>query len=295
MPKDLRVAIVGLDTSHAVEFPRRMQAPDCPSDERVEGLRAATCMRFETPFQNQDGLNDRQQQLEAWGVKVTEDFQEAVSDVDAVLIEVNDPALHVEYFTKCLALNKPLFLDKPLADTVENGRKICALARKNNTRVFSCSSLRFVPELQQACDAVTEPIFGSMYGPLGVAAAGSSIVWYGVHAFEMLERAMGTGATQVTTREDKNGVVCLVDYADGRRGIVELTIGGYVYGGCLRTLKDAKPFVADHSRLYTELLLRIRDFLRGGPAPVSLDESQHIMAMLDAAERSRTSGEPEMV
>ena len=39
---------IGLDTSHSVEFPRRMQAPDCPEKNKVEGLKAVTCLRFET-------------------------------------------------------------------------------------------------------------------------------------------------------------------------------------------------------------------------------------------------------
>ena len=35
---DLKVAIIGLDTSHSVELLRRMKAPDCPADQRVPGL-----------------------------------------------------------------------------------------------------------------------------------------------------------------------------------------------------------------------------------------------------------------
>ena len=40
MKKEIKVAIIGLDTSHSVEFPRRMQAPDCPEKNKVEGLKA---------------------------------------------------------------------------------------------------------------------------------------------------------------------------------------------------------------------------------------------------------------
>jgi hypothetical protein len=70
----IKVAIIGLDTSHSVEFPRRMQAPDCPEKNKVEGLRSVTCLRFETPFTNKEVLDERQKQLEAWGVKVTDDW-----------------------------------------------------------------------------------------------------------------------------------------------------------------------------------------------------------------------------
>ena len=295
MTNAIKVAIIGLDTSHSIEFARRMQAQDCPPDQRVEGMQAVSCLRFDTPFQDKKGLDERQKQLEAWGIPVTEDFSEAVSKGDAVLLEINDAAYHLDYFTRCVKIGKPIFLDKPLADTIANGNKIYSLAKQNNARVCSASSLRFVPQLQQACEAIPEPLFGSMYGPLGVAAAGSSIVWYGVHAFEMLERAMGAGASEITTKSDKHGVVALVDYADGRRGIVELTVGGYIYGGCVRTKEEAQPFVVDMIHGYRNLLTKIRDFFAGGDIPVSMESTQHIMAMLDAAETSFQTGKPEKV
>ena len=121
---DLRVGIIGLDSSHSIEFTRRMQAPDCPPDQRAEGMQAVTCLRFETPFQDQQGLDERQAQLEAWGVSVTEDFDEAVSGCDALLMEINDPQYHLDYFVGVAGLGKPLFLDKPLADTMENGLQV---------------------------------------------------------------------------------------------------------------------------------------------------------------------------
>ncbi len=289
----LRVAVVGLDTSHAIELPRRMQAPDCPKDQKVEGLRAVTCLRFETPFQNKDGLDQRQKQLEQWGVKVTESFDEAVADCDALMLEINDPVLHLDYFRRCAGLGKPVFLDKPLADTLANGDQILAAARQRGTRFFSASSLRFVPELERVCRQVPAPTTTAVYGPRGKAPAGSSIVWYGVHAFEMLQRAMGPGADSVLTRKDGSGAVVAVAYRDGRRGVVELTEGAWIYGGSLRTREKGVAFAAEGNRMYADLLERIVAFFRGGDAPVPVEATREIMGMLDAAERSLQSGKEE--
>ena len=82
----LRVAIIGLDTSHAVEFPRLMQDDSVPAEHRVSGMRATRCLRFETPFQGKDGLDQRQAVLEKIGVEVTEDFDYAIGDCDAIFI-----------------------------------------------------------------------------------------------------------------------------------------------------------------------------------------------------------------
>ena len=286
---DLRIGIVGLDTSHSIEFTRRIQAPDCPEDQRVAGMKVHTCLRFETPFQDAAGLDERTRQMEQWGVKVTEDLEECVSDVDALLVEINDPAYHLEYFRKVLPLGKPFFLDKPLADTMAAATSVLDEGEAAGARFFSASSLRFVPQLSQACEAVASPTMASVYGPLGKAPAGSSVVWYGVHAFEMLERALGRGAKAVHTHPDGLGVVVTVDY-EGKRGVVELTEGAWIYGGVLRTPSEAAPFVVDMDYAYRDLLRKIHLFFTTGTMPVGLEDTAEIMSLLDAAEASLQSG-----
>lgn len=106
MENKIKVAIIGLDTSHAVEFPKLMQDPAVPEQNQVHDLVATRCLRFETPFQNKEGLDKRQAYLESIGVMVTEDFDTAVADCDAIMIEINDPAKHLEYFEKCAGLGK---------------------------------------------------------------------------------------------------------------------------------------------------------------------------------------------
>ena len=292
MQEKIKVAIIGLDTSHSVEMPRRMQAPDCPVQNRVEGLRAVSCLRFETPFTNRQVLEERQKQLEAWGVKVTEDFGEAVRDCDAIMMEINDPAYHLEYFNKCMKLGKPIFLDKPLADHYENGKAIYDLAKENHVRVISSSALRYSESLTNACGTVQKPMQMYCYGPLGIPPVGSGVIWYGVHCFEMLERAMGQGALSVDVRKDDAGAVAIVEYPDKRRGIVELTVGNYVYGGTLRNGKENASYLVDGSMFYTEELREIHRFFRTGEASLSLDDALEVMNLLDASDRSYETGKP---
>ncbi len=295
MSKEIKVGIVGLDTSHSVEFTRRMQATDCPEMQKVSGLRTTACLRFETPFQNKAGLDDRQKLMESWGVKVTERFEEAVADCDAIMVAINDPAYHLEYFRKCIDLGKPIFLDKPLADTISHGREIAALIASKGLSVMSCSSLRYVAALVEACNAVPTPAQMNSFGPLGKAPSGSSIVWYGVHAFEMLERAMGRGAASMTVVNDRTGVVCVVEYADGRRGVVELSEGNYSYGGTIRGGGKAVAFIADMNMAYTLQLREIEAFFRTGQATLTFDDTLEVMAMLDAAQQAATTGKTVLI
>ncbi|MFA5864391.1 MAG: Gfo/Idh/MocA family oxidoreductase [Phycisphaerae bacterium] len=295
MSKDIKVALIGLDTSHTIEFAMRMVAPECPANQKVAGLKPITCLRFSTPFQSEEGMNQRQTLLETWGIKVTTNFDEAVAGCDAIMIEINDAAYHLEYFTKCANLGKPIFLDKPLADNIANGKKIYELAKAKNLKVFSTSSLRFVPQLTGACDQMPKPLFTSVFGPLGKAPAGSSIVWYGVHAFEMLERAMGRGAKSVFVKKDSAGITVIVEYPENRRGVVELPDGAWVYGGSLRNKEKALTFVVNMDQAYTDLVGQIAKFFQTGKTPIDFEDTLEVMAMLDGAQRSFDSGREEAI
>lgn len=290
----IKVAIIGLDTSHSIEYPRRMQAPDCPDDQRVEGLRAITCLRFETPFQNKQGLDARQAQLESWGVKVTTAFEEAVSDCDAIMLEINDGAYHLEYFRKVAALGLPVFLDKPLAAALADGREILRLMQEHNTRVWSGSSLPFCPEVDAMRKRFAEISRAQVYGALGQAPAGDSLIWYGVHAYEMLQRIMGPGARAVRALETKGGIVAVVDYGDGREGVVETICGQWLYGGRIHGTVNKElqvvPFACDSTYSYRDLLRAVRAFFEGAPAPVEMRATFEGLAMMTATREAIKTG-----
>lgn len=291
----IRIGIIGLDTSHSVELPRLLQAPDCPEENRVPGLRAVTCLRFETPFQNKEGLDKRQKQLEAWGVKVTESFDEAAEGCDAYMIEINDGSYHLEYFRRLAACGKPVFLDKPLAGSLEDGREIVKLARRHGTRVWSGSSLPFSPPLAEALAGFSKVHLAHVYGALGKAPAGDSLIWYGVHTFETLQRIMGPGAKSVIAHESAAETVAIVDYGEGRQGLVECVPGCWIYGGRIHGLDregraSAKNLVFPAS--YPALMRQIKAFFEGGPAPVSLESSLEGLALMAATRQSIESGRP---
>ncbi|MFH1477985.1 MAG: Gfo/Idh/MocA family oxidoreductase [Verrucomicrobiota bacterium] len=290
----IKVAIIGLDTSHSIEFPRRMQDPACAPDQSVPGLRAVTCLRFETPFQDKKGLDQRQSQLESWGVRVTTRFEEAVADCDAIMLEINDGAYHLDYFKKVAALGKPVFLDKPLAASLADGRAIIRLMRAHHTRVWSGSSIPFCPELDGTRSRFMEVKRAHVFGALGDAPAGDSLVWYGVHTFEMLQRIMGPGALSVHALETKNSIIAVTDYGAGREGVVETIRGMWIYGGRIQGLVNKEsqvvPFVCNNAYAYRDILRLIKTFFEGGTVPVDMLTTFEGLAMMTAARQAIETG-----
>ena len=289
--REFKIAAIGLDTSHTVEFAKLLQGPDTPDDLRIKGLKIVNAMRFPSAFQPEEGQDKRQQQLEALGVKMQPNIEKAAAGMDGILLELNDPGMHLEYFEKILQYKLPVFLDKPLADNYANGKKIFDLAQSNNIRVWSGSSLRFMAELAEAKLEVGAADLCYVFGALGKAARGSDVIWYGIHGAEMLNEIMGNGARSVFARADERGVVAVIQYGEGRRGVLELNRGGG-YGGRIQRGKTMRQFMLGHEGkpIYWHLLVRIAAFFLDGVQPVDIESMLEVQQILDAIEKSLADG-----
>lgn len=281
------IALIGLDTSHTVEFTKLIQSPD---HRVVEGMRAVKAVRFPSAFQAEAGQDQRQADLERLGVTMAATVAEAVDGVDAIFLELNDPAMHLAYYEQVASAGVPVFIDKPLAATTAEGRRILRLAEEYRTPTWSASSLRFIPSLLAAREQVPSPTIAQTFGALGTAAKGSDLVWYGVHAVEMLVAALGTGAQTVQALEDDCGVVLTVAYADGRRGLVECRRGFGTYGGRLQTKETLAFFSSVGESPYAALMQALRGFVVDGTVPVPLSEALEVLAILEAGEAALDTG-----
>jgi len=287
MAKELKIGIIGLDTSHTVAFTKLIQGRDTPAEQKVDGLRVVNAMRFPSPFQNEDGQNQRQADMEALGVTMQKTVADLARGMDALFLEINDPALHLDYFRQVAGLGLPVFVDKPLAANVNDARQMIELAAAHKTNTWSSSSLRYVRRLVAAKKQITAlPTFCNVFGALGKAAAGSDVVWYGCHVTEMLVTAMGVGAQAVTAVEDPAGVVAVVSYPNNRRAIAEYSRGSYKYGGRIQAGNDVLYFDNTGDVLYYNLLVEIKRWLDTGVLPVSLAESFEVQAIMEAVEQS---------
>lgn len=291
MANELKIGIVGLDTSHTNAFTKLLQGEVSP-EQKVDGMRVVHALRFPSPFQAEEGQDERQAELEKLGVTMKNSVEAVADGVDAIFLEINDPALHLTYFEQVAGLGIPVFLDKPLAANLEEGRRIAQLAKEKGTDMWSSSSLRFIRKLVAAKEALGEaPTFCNVFGALGKAAAGSDVVWYGVHVTEMLVASMGMGARSVRAVEGDAGVVAVVEYPENRRAVAEYNRGSYKYGGRIQQGSEVHFFDNTGDVLYYNLLVRIKDWLETGHVPVALEETLHVQAIMDAVETSLASGE----
>ena len=126
----------------------------------------------------------------------------------------------------------PVFIDKPLALTVEDLRTF-AQWEKAGARLLSSSGLRYAPEIVPYIEGAGRAALGELRWISGV----STKTWerYGIHLLEPIARLLGTGFDSVRLESPAAGVE--IAHLTHRSG-VQITLPVIADGG-LRTSGDA--------------------------------------------------------
>ena len=286
----IRVGIIGLDTSHCIEFTRIFN--DASDPEHVPGVRVVAAFKGGSP--DIDASRNRIDGFTAelrdkWKIKIFDSIPTLCTMVDAVLLESLDGRAHLEQVRPVLAAGKPVFIDKPLADSYHDASEIARLAKQAGVPWFSSSSLRFWEETQRLKSSPeTGGIVGcEVYGPCPIQPQQPDLMWYGIHAIEALYTIMGPGCETVT-RVNTDGTDVLVGkWRDGRIGVMRgIRKGPHEYG---ITLFGAKAVLRSGSQResYRPLLVEIAKFFRTRMPPVNQDETLEIIAFMEAGDISQ--------
>jgi hypothetical protein len=182
-----------------------------------------------------------------------------------------------------------MFIDKPLASTLDDAREIARLAGAAGVPWFSASSLRW--------SEITEKLAGP--GILGAMTWGPGpfeenqpldLAWYAIHSIEMLFTLMGPGCEEVTRISSPNADEITCRWHDGRIGSVRALRPSGPYGGVVFR-KDGIVTSPPKPRTgYESLVHEIVKFFETGRPPVPNEETLEIFAFMDAAQRSKESG-----
>ena len=224
-----------------------------------------------------------------WKIKIVDSIPTLCTMVDAVLLESLDGRAHLEQARPVLAAGKPVFIDKPLADSYHDASEIARLAKQAGVPWFSSSSLRFWEETQRLKSSPeTGGIVGcEVYGPCPIQPQQPDLMWYGIHAIEALYTIMGPGCETVT-RVNTDGTDVLVGkWRDGRIGVMRgIRKEPHEYG---ITLFGAKAVLRSGSQResYRPLLVEIAKFFRTRMPPVNQDETLEIIAFMEAGDISK--------
>jgi hypothetical protein len=292
MAADLRVGIVGTDTSHVTAFTKILNDPTSP--DHVADARVVAAYQGGSPDieESRSRMEKYTAELrDKWQVKMVGTIPELCGQVDAVMLNSIDGRVHLAQAREVIACHKPLFIDKPLASTLEDAREIARLAKDAGVPWFSSSSLRFggVASLRGA------DLNGAMtWGPGPLEEHHHlDLAWYAIHPIEMLYTLMGQGCEEVTRISTADSDVIVGRWKGGRIGTVR-ALRPYGDYGAVVYRKNPKGQTSEVAGKvdggYGPLVREIVQFFETGRPPVSNEETLEIFAFLDAAQRSKESG-----
>jgi len=179
----------------------------------------------------------------------------------------------------------PTFIDKPLSPDIKEAEEIVESAKKYKTPMMSCSALRYAKETKEIRKGKVD---------LGDILTGSTIcrgdlVFYGIHAFELLYSIVGRGIKSIRNIGSKGKDIVIVQYKDGRKFILTVYEDiHYLFQMNLYGTKGYKQvIVEDSDYFYSEMLRHFLAMVETKKEPFPPEETLEIIKVLVLGKKSR--------
>lgn len=287
---DLRLGIVGTDTSHVITFIRLLNDPNNP--DHVPGARVVAAYKGGSPdFPLSASRTDKfaEELRTQWKVEIVPDIATLCAKVDGVLLHSVDGRVHLRQVKEILTSRKPVFIDKPLATTLADAREIARVLREAGVPWFSASPHRFngAASTMTFADAKDIVVWGP--GPM-VEHHALDLAWYGVHSIEMLYTMMGPGCERVARLHTADTDVVTGRWKDGRTGTVLVRRPSGPFGAVVFRAKGIARSPEKVESGYPGLMRALVRFFQTKQPPIANDETVEIISFMDAAQRSKEAG-----
>jgi virulence factor len=289
----IRLGIVDFDTSHAVEFTKRLNHVGIAEDQWVEGAKVVAGVPGTSAI-SPEVIPKNLETLKGYGVTILDDPKELFGKVDAVLVESVDGSVHLERALPFLQQGMPTYVDKPFACSLADAKALVKIAMEKHIPLMSSSSLRYAPEVVAAAGGKgpAGAIVGvSTYGPSPTHPRNPGLFHYGIHPVEILFTLMGQGCKKVTCLSEPGAEVVTGVWADGRVASVRgIRAGKQDYGFTIFGDKSVQTQGVSTKFIYRELLKKIVGMFETRQLPIDLRETLEIVAFIEAARQSAVAG-----
>jgi predicted dehydrogenase len=294
---DLKIGLVGLDTSHVVAFSKCLNKPG--DAEHVPGGKVVCAFPGGSKdfHMSADRIDKFTAQLrDEFGVKILDQPEAVAEAVDLLFITAVDGRTHLDFVRRTIAARKPTFIDKPMAVSSADAKEMFKLADQHGVAMMSCSSLRYAQSVAEAMsDSSLGPIVGcDIFGPMDIEPSQGGLFWYGIHSVELANRVMGRGCREVRAIKSETQEQVTAFWPDGRIATLHgLRKAHHKFGVTIHREKgfqfvDAAP--AGKRSWYASMLDAILASLPKGKSDVDPADTIEVIRLIEAANESRGSG-----
>ena len=284
-----KIVILGCENSHADAF--------------------LTCIRDKAEFSHIEVLGVFSEDREAaqklhdqFNVPVMASYDEAVGKVDGVVITARHGDNHYKYAKPYIESGVPFFIDKPITCTEEDAAEFMSLLKEKGVKVTGGSSLRHAYMVQTLRDAEKLQIGGKTVGgmfraPLSIDNPYGGFFFYSQHLIEMVLEVFGRfpKSVQVVDRTESTMTIQIGYENFSVTGLY--TIGNGEYYAARFAFTDSQGgFVrAQGAEWYYGEFKAFVDLVDGGEMDLTYEELFAAVHVLNAIDRSMTSGKAETI
>lgn len=290
--KPFRIGMIGLDTSHVVAFSDIFNNAKQP--DPLARFRVVAAFKGGSPDMPKDSAGRvpgyTKTLTEKHGVKIYETIEELCRNVDGIMLESVDGRPHLKQAIPVLKAGLPLFIDKPMADSLADVIEIFRLAQEANVPVWSSSSLRFDTGVVEMKDKIKDKKVREVvaWGPCHHEEHHPDLFYYGVHGVEILFTLMGTGCQTVVRIPGTD--MTIGTWADGRVGTYDPLRKDYGMEVVTETGTLTSAIKGD---FYKQQMQEVAKFFETRKTPVNPATTIELFAFMEAADESkRQEGKP---
>ncbi len=217
--------------------------------------------------------------------------EEMIGKVDGVIIADDCTMKHQRRAEPFLKAGIPTFIDKPLSPDIKEAEKIIELARKYKAPMMSCSALRYAKETEKLREGKDE--IGDILTGFAICREWQGgLVFYGIHAFELLYSVIGPGVKSVRSAGKKRKDIVIIRYKDGR----DFVLAAYeeiapLFQINLYGTKGYRNITAtDSDYFYSNMLKHFVKMVKTKKEPIPPEETLEIIKVLVLGKKSRING-----
>ena len=285
-----RIAILGCENSHANNFLEYINSvPEYVENIEIVGV-------YSNEPEAAKALSDK------YGVKVLDDYRDAVGLIDGLIITARHGALHYEYAKPYIESGVPMFIDKPI--TVDEGEAVefMRALKGAGVRITGGSSLKHDKTVRSLKKERVEGLGGRTLGgvvraPIDIASKYGGFYFYAQHLVESVLEIFGRYPLAVSASHNGEQITVTFRY-DGFNAIGCFVERNYVYYACRfseKTTVGGDLVSTDEDNWFKLEFDEFYDVLVGGEQPVSYDDFISPVFVMCAIERALASGKEEIV
>ena len=281
-----KIVILGCENSHANSFLNFIRDNPKYSDVEVLGVYS-------------DDAPAAQKLADEYGVKIMDAYDEAVGQVDGVVVTARHGDNHYKYAKPYIASGVPMFIDKPVTISEDEAIQMMQEFRAAGVRVTGGSSVIHEAFVQTLKKEREENIGGKTLGglvrcPISMQNAYGDFFFYSEHLVGVMSEIFGFYPKSVQAFE-KNGVITVVFRYEEYDIVGQYTEGYYSY---YASRSSEEGIHGENFPLDTCFKTEFDDYyslLCGGAQKKSYEDFIAPVFVLNAIKRSLDNGKEEAV